>query len=579
MFRPEHPNPAKRHESFINLNGTWEFEFDNTLVGVEKRYFEREHLDGRIEVPFCPESKLSGIANTDFINGVWYRRDIDISKSDLFKTVLLTFGAVDYEATVYINGINVGGHVGGYTPFTFDITDKLKEGKNSLCVFAKDDIRHGIPRGKQCETLFSRGCNYTRTTGIWQTVYLEKLPKAYIENVKLTPDAVSCSVTAEVTTFGKGEVCVEVTFNGKTVGKASKVSDGVVIFDVPLSEKHLWNVGDGQLYDVKVTLGDDRFYTYFGLRTCGFEGKKFVINGKSVFLRTVLDQGFYEDGICTAPTAEDIEKDIILSQSLGFNGARPHMKVFEPLYFYYADKLGYLTYGEFPCWGLDMYDPKTLGIVAPAWIEELVRDYNHPSIIGWCPFNETHVHRFVLGGIAIHDNTIFNIWNITKTFDKTRHCIDTSGYVHQQYTDVYDEHCYEQNVKRFEEDLEDIASGFAQNRHNCCNTFNMKNKTEFNGQPLFMSEFGGAKWRGEKAEDGKASWGYGNDPQTQEEFISRFDGLCSAVMNNENFFGFCYTQLYDIEQEQNGLLYYDRTPKFAVEKFKAILDRKAKIEE
>lgn len=573
MLRPEHPNPSKKHLSFINLNGTWEFEFDNTLVGIEKKYYEREHLDGKIEVPFCPESKLSGIGNTDFINAVWYRRDIEIPEGALDGNVLITFGAVDYEAKVYINGVLAAEHTGGYTPFTVNATKLLKSGKNSLCVYAKDNIRNWIPRGKQSSRLQSHGCDYTRTTGIWQTVYMEFLPESYIKNVKLTPDAENCSVSADIEIAGGGDVVFEAFYEGRSVGSfAKKTAGGIVSMDIPLSESHLWEVGNGRLYDVRVTLGGDTFETYFGLRSIRLEDKKFLINNKSVFQRLVLDQGFYEDGIYTAPTAEDIEKDIILSMSLGFNGARPHMKVFEPLYMYYADRHGYITWGEFPSWDLNFSLDKTFGITAPQWIEAVERDYNHPSIVGWCPLNETSID--CNGAKEAHDSNVRNMYFLTKALDKTRPCIDTSGYVHQKYTDIYDMHNYTQSPEKMREDYAEFEKGGLPVDERA---MHFRRQSFYDGQPLFISEMGGARWL-EKDPAVGASWGYGNDPKTEDEFFERFEGLCHALMDNKNIFGLCYTQLYDIEQEQNGLLYYDRTPKFEPAKFKAILDRKASIE-
>ena len=575
MRRPEHPNPQKKHSSFINLNGTWEFEYDNALNGKDKKYFNREALEGKIEVPFCPESKLSGIGNTDFINAVWYRRDIDIESKDLEGNVLITFGAVDYETEVYINGKLAKTHIGGYTPFTVNATKYLTEGKNSLCVYAKDDKRWDIPRGKQCGHFHSTGCDYTRTTGIWQTVYMEKLPKSYISNVKFTPDVTNKSVMAEVFTEGTGEICIEVSYEGKVVATASKsANNGKCDFVLSLSELHLWEIGAGRLYDVKVTLGDDIFESYFGMREVRIEDKKFLINNKSSFHRFVLDQGFYQDGIYTAPTKEDIEKDILLSKELGFNGARPHMKVFEPLYLYYCDKHGYPVWGEFANWGLDFLNPETLGIALPQWIEAMERDYSHPSIIGWCPLNETNISHHALEK-PIHDAIVYNMYVTTKAIDPTRPCIDTSGYVHQAYTDIYDMHNYTQDPEKMKADYEPMyRNEMPVDERNRA----LARRSLYNGQPMFISEFGGAKWAGEIVDNKQTSWGYGNAPKTEDEFMERFKGLCHALMDNENVFGFCYTQLYDIEQEQNGLLYYDRTPKFEMSKFKEILDKTAAIE-
>ena len=331
--RAEHPNPQFERESWLNLNGEWEFEIDNSVSGRERGLQNAEHLSSKIIVPFCPESRLSGVENTDFMNCVWYRRDIEISESELEGIVILHFGAVDYDATVYINGEEAMHHKGGYVSFAGDITKFLKAGKNSIAVEARDDVRNPlIPRGKQSGLLYSHGCDYTRTTGIWQTVYMEFLPKSYIKNAALTPDAENQSVSAVIETEGKGELIFEAFFEGKPMGKVTKKTNGgTVLLETELAESHLWEVGCGRLYDVKITFGGDVYETYFGLRSVRLCDKKFLINNKSVFQRLVLDQGYYEDGIYTAPTAEALEEDIKLSMSLGFNGARLHMKIFEPI--------------------------------------------------------------------------------------------------------------------------------------------------------------------------------------------------------------------------------------------------------
>ncbi len=573
MKRVEHPNPQKRHSSFVNLNGQWEFEYDNCCVGKDKKYFEREHLDMTIEVPFCPESTLSGIGNTDFINAVWYRRDIDLASDDLKGTVLVTFGAVDYKTEVYVNGVLASTHIGGYTPFTVDITPFAKTGKNSLCVYALDNQRDNLPRGKQCPILHSCRCDYTRTTGIWQTVYMEILPKDYIKNVRLTPDVENSTVLAEVFTVGVGTISAEVFYKGKKVGECTKKANSYKTdMCIKLSETHLWEVGHGRLYDIIFKLGNDTFHSYFGLRCVKIEGKKFLINNKSVFQRLVLDQGFYEDGIYTAPNKEALEKDVLLGQSLGFNGARPHMKVFEPLYLYYCDKHGYITWGEFPCWGLNYHTHSTLNITLPQWLEQIDRDYSHPSIVGWCPFNETKISQQEPAEMAVHDSILSNVYLVTKALDTTRPCIDSSGYVHQDNNDIFDIHYYKQSSDEVKAICDELSTGVTPYSKEL---LRVTRGRIYNGTlPLFLSEFGGARWSDKKYD----SWGYGEDPKTEQEFLTRYNDLCSVIMDNPDFFGFCYTQLYDIEQEQNGLCYYNRTPKFDIALLKAAINRSAEIE-
>lgn len=344
IYRSEYPRPQFERANWLNLNGQWQFEFDNNNTGEERGLFkEGVKLQSCINVPFCPESKLSGIQNTDFINGVWYKRSVDIPAD--FENVLLHFGAADYHCKAYVNGILAGEHKGGYTSFSFDVTKLLHAGENEICVYCQDDTRSSyIPSGKQFVKLYSAGCRYTRTTGIWQTVWLEFLPKKHIEWVKYYPNPFDGSITVTASLCGKGNFKAEMSFEGESAGNYElNDAQGIITFCVKLSKVHLWEVGNGRLYDVEFTFEDDSVKSYFGLRQVRIENEKFLINGKSVFGRWILDQGYYPDGIYTAPTDQDLENDIKLSIAAGFNGARLHQKVFEERYLYHADRLGYIV--------------------------------------------------------------------------------------------------------------------------------------------------------------------------------------------------------------------------------------------
>ena len=316
MYRNEHPNPQFERNSFRCLNGQWEY-------GKGKKETIGKLTD-KIEVPFCPESKLSGIGDKSFITDCVYSRKFEVEKSELGGRLVLHFGAVDYEAEVYINGKFAVRHTGGFTAFEADIAPLATVGENTVTVYVHDDVRENIPSGKQSKKDGSYGCFYTRSTGIWQTVWLEKTPINYIRSVKFYPQPDSGSVKAEVSTEGCGEVSVKAFFGGKPVGEASGAVEYRRTFEIKLSDIHLWEVGKGNLYDVEISFGEDKVKSYFGLRSAAYEGRKFLLNGKSVFQRLVLDQGYYEDGIYTAKDARQFKEDIALSQSLGFNGARLH---------------------------------------------------------------------------------------------------------------------------------------------------------------------------------------------------------------------------------------------------------------
>ncbi len=567
--RPEYPRPQFVREGWLNLNGEWDFEMDQGCSGEARGLVEQPGLSGTITVPFCAESRLSGVAHTDFINCVWYKRSFSVPSEAEGKRVLLHVGAADYRSKVWVNGQYIGLHEGGYTPFSFDITDALKAGDNLLTISCEDHVRDDMqPNGKQSRLYHSHGCDYTRTTGIWQTVWLEWMNPVHIIRSFITPDAINGTVHFRVQTANAfGSILrIETFFGGKEMGSVElhcvSLSTETTI---RLYESHPWGVRDPQLYNYQMTLiatdgKKDVVTGYFGLRSVGFDGMKFLLNGKPVFQRLVLDQGFYPDGIYTAPTDEDLKKDILLSQQMGFNGARLHQKVFEPRYLYWADHLGYLCWGEMASWGLNHCEIGALAAFTKEWLEELERDYSAPCIIGWCPFNET----WDIDGRKQNDDVLRMVYRITKAFDKTRPCIDTSGNFHVE-TDIFDVHDYEQHVdeweKRYSRGTEPIYDRFTERQH------------YKPGQPVFLSEYGGIGWTQDP--DG---WGYGESPKTEEEFIERYRGLTNTLLDNPDHMGLCYTQLTDVEQERNGLYTYDRKPKFPPEIMYPIMARKASME-
>lgn len=571
--RPEYPRPQFMRKEWMNLNGEWEFEIDHGNSGVEREYYNRESFSDKIIVPFCPESKLSGVEYKDFMAAVWYKREFESPKTWSNKKVLLHFGAVDYETKVWINGKLAGSHRGGYTSFTFDITSLLQVGQNTIVVHAEDDNRTGLqPRGKQSGSYYSQGCDYTRTTGIWQTVWLECVSKEYVNSIRLTPDPENECVHLEGDIVGdttNAVLKVFASFEGRSVGEASlKVSGASVRGTIALRETHLWGPGEPNLYSLKIELQKegsvmDEVESYFGLRSVSIKDKAILMNGKPVFQRLVLDQGFYPDGIYTAPSDEALKKDIEISLGLGFNGARMHEKIFEPRFIYWADQLGYMVWGEHANWGLDITTPMGLERFLPEWKEAVIRDYNHPSIVGWCPFNETWDRN----GTKQDNEVLRIVYEITKAIDKTRPVIDTSGHFHV-VTDIFDIHDYEQNVEKFVAKFEPMKEG-----GEFYNTF--PNRQKYEGQPYFVSEYGGIKWNS----DDRHGWGYGEAPKTEQEFLDRYKGLTEALLSNKNICAFCYTQLYDVEQEVNGLYTYERKAKFNRELIKAINSQKAAIEQ
>ncbi len=569
--RFEHPKPQFERADWLNLNGQWDFCFDNGKSGIARKLYEDfSGYDKKITVPFCVESKLSGIEHKDFMYGVWYKRTVDIPTDKLSGRTVLHIGAADFKTTVFVNSAKVGEHIGGYVSFSFDITDYVKEGTNTVVIYCEDDTRNPmVPRGKQSEEYYSHSCDYTRTTGIWQTVWLEFTPVNYVKYFRFYPDYRTSTLNVIGEVCGKENLTLSASFEGREVGVA-EIPDcsGTFSATINLSETHLWEVGVGNLYDLEITFGEDKVKSYFGLRNIWFDGYKFILNGKSVFQRLILDQGFYPDGIYTAPSDEELLNDIKRSMNCGFNGARLHEKVFEERFLYHCDKEGYLVWGEYGNWGLDHTVPEAIYTFLPDWLSEIDRDFNHPSIIGWCPFNET----WDMNGRKQYDGLLSLVYEATKTADKTRPCIDTSGNFHVK-TDIFDLHDYEQDVAVFKKTNDEIIeTGIPADR------FSDK-QTYIKGLPVFISEYGGIKWSPVSGNSREVSWGYGNAPKSEEEFMSRYKGLTDALLDNPCLFGFCYTQLTDVEQEQNGVYTYDRKEKFPSEFFYNVNSRKAAIED
>lgn len=569
----KHPNPQFARPDFLVLDGEWEFRFDDAATYWRRDFSQTDQLKATIRVPFPPEAPLSGMEDKDFHPCLWYAKNITLPESFAGRNVLLHFGAVDYHAKVFVNGAPVGEHFGGYSPFCFDITTHLSEiNRITVCVF--DDSRNPKqPSGKQCPLYNSFSALYTRTSGIWQSVWLEACGETRVESVRFYTKS-NGDVTAALA-FNKSAVgCtaeLDVSFAGKPVAHLIEL---ITAFDHQLAlhieNPQLWSAGAGNLYDCRITLCKngavlDTVDTYFGIREIGFDNNVFTLNGEPLFLRTVLDQGFYPSGIYAAPDDAALENDIRISMNMGFNGARLHEKVFDPRFLYHADRLGYLVFGEYPDMGLSIGKIEALSYMLPEWLEVLKRDVNHPAIVCWCPFNETSTNDFF--NKDFQDNRVIEaVYHITKQFDPSRPVFDTSGSMHSAVTDVYDVHDYTQDAEKFQALF---TKGIRPHM------YGDKNGT-YKGEPYMVTEFGGIRW--EVDGDGTNAWGYGKAPQTEKEFLERFEMMVSTLLNNPDCTGFCYTQLYDVEQEKNGLYTYDRVAKFDPKRIKAIVSAKAAVE-
>jgi beta-galactosidase/beta-glucuronidase len=598
--RSEYPRPQFVREDWLCLNGEWQFEIDAGDSGIERGLLDRD-LQARIIVPFCPEAPLSGIGNPDYMNAVWYRRTVTIPQSWADKRVMLHFQAVDYDTTVWVNGTEVGRHRGGFSSFSCDLQGVAKAGETiTLVVRARDDNETPKPRGKQAKEFFGHGALYGRVTGIWQTVWLEPVPHTALRRTRITPDVANSVIRLEqpLTAMQSG-----LRLRATLSDKAGQIVTAEVAADhdfaprldlpIPADRRRLWSISDPHLYDLTIELLNakgktvDRIKSYTGLRSITIEGKAVKINDVVVFQRLVLDQGFYPDGILTAPSEEALISDITLSMAAGFNGARLHQKVFEERFLYHADRLGYIVWGEFGDWGCgNMGHPegehqKPGAEYITQWLEVLERDYSHPAIVGWCPLNETWQN--ITDRITMLDDVTRGMFLATKAMDTTRPVLDTSGYSHRVLeTDVYDSHNYTQDPEVFARDNAQTAAGqpfrnAPAERSWLRRSGDLEWSLPYRGQPFFMSEFGGIWWNPD-VKPGEESWGYGDRPTSLEAFYDRFNRLCSILLDNEHMFGYCYTQLTDVFQEQNGIYKFDRSIKFDMERIRKIQQRPAAIE-
>jgi beta-galactosidase/beta-glucuronidase len=511
----------------VSLNGEWEFG-----AGPAERF------DRRILVPFCPQSELSGIHSVVQGDVVWYRRRFDAPKAE---RLLLHFGAVDYRATVWVNGEEVARHEGGHTPFSANITRVVHDGDNVVVVRAEDPLADKtIPRGKQYWKQPTESIFYTPTTGIWQTVWLEPLPERAIEYLRITPDFDAREVELEI--GGEGPKRATVAFDGKQVGEWN--GDGSKT-RIALGEFHPWSPEDPQLYDLDAWCGSDHVASYFGLRKVETKHGRFWLNGAAYVQRLILDQGYFPGGLLTAATDGDLRRDIELAKAMGFNGARKHQKVEDPRWLYWADRLGFLVWAEMA--NFHEHSAAAESRMASEWEETVQRDRDHPSIVAWVPLNESFGFTGVQNAAqAQYQNRLYRL---THELDGTRPVVSNDGWL-QATTDLCTLHDYSvapvlrERYKTLESALEPTAReeppylpGYA-----------------YRGEPIVVSEFGGVALAG--------SSGFGwSEAAGAGELLETYRGMVEALMQPGPVEGFCYTQLTDTEQEQNGLLTFDRRPK------------------
>lgn len=580
--RPEYPRPDFQRGSFQNLNGSWEFAFDDGDLGLTQRWYEKGCFDKTITVPYAYQCELSGIHEKGFHNVVWYQKRVTIHREPGCDQVLLHFGAVDYEAKVWINGRYMGEHTGGNTPFEFDITREVTFGEeNTITVRVSDDAFNlEIPRGKQFWKPESEGIFYTGTTGIWQTVWIEQVASDHLKKVWITSDIDRKTFSFKMEFAGSSEKQVRVKLSLQDYVYADDIIriqhnrvDRTFWLDQRISlhwnhqESLVWTPENPVLFDVEFeVLVDgkpvDTVTSYCALRKVSITNGKFMLNNTPYYQKLLLDQGYWRQSLMTAPTDEDFVKDIMACKAMGFNGVRKHQKAEDPRFLYHADRLGLLVWGETS--SAYIYSRQYAKSMVREWMDILERDNNHPSIVCWVPLNESWGVDCIMNN-ADEQAHSQSLYYLTKSMDQTRPVISNDGWNHTT-SDLLTIHDYEGEygiLKERYSSVPSILDSTPGHRTLYAQGFG------YHGEPIIVSEFGGIGFDVSSKEEN--AWGY-TTAGTQSDFVEQYRAVVMAVMESQLIQGFCYTQLYDVEQEVNGLLTYDRNYKVDPKVIKEIND-------
>jgi hypothetical protein len=581
-FSERHPRPQLQRTGWELLDGEWDFALDPDgawALPTDVDWSER------ILVPFAPETDRSGIAFDGFIKTCWYRRRFAPPTLRDGERLFLNFGAVDYRASVWIDGVAVGSHEGGYTPFAFDVTDLVGGHAEHTIVLRADDDPHDLtkPRGKQDWQLRPHSIWYPRTTGIWQSVWLERRPATWIDCLRWTSSLADWDIACEIRLGGtpRDDLRVEIVASAPTAEEprilardtyaviAGEVHRRIMLSDPGIDDfrnELLWSPTSPTLIDVSLRLFDqdgvvvDEVVSYTALRSVGVEGDRFILNGRPLRLRLVLDQGYWPESGLTPPNDDAFRRDVILAKAMGFNGVRKHQKVEDPRYLYWADRLGLLVWEEMP--SAYRFTKGSIERVVREWTEVVLRDISHPCIVTWVPFNESWGVPDLPTYPAQRDY-VRAVYHLTKALDPSRPVVGNDGW-ESAATDIIGIHDYEESpaviAERYRVETDILA--ILDRARPAGRTLTLRGH-EHAGQPIVLSEFGGITFT--SAERRAETWGYSR-ADSAAEFEEQYSELLAVVHGLQLLAGFCYTQFADTYQEANGLLYADRTPKFPLDR-------------
>lgn len=560
----DYPRPQFVRDSWETLNGRWDFAFDDAGEGESEKWFELFPSAQTIQVPFSYESNLSGIGETKFHPVVWYQKEVNVAKKAK-QRVCIHFEGSDYLTKLWVNGKYAGSHVGGYTRFTFDVTELLRNGLNQFTVRVEDSNDMQQPRGKQRWVKESFACWYVQTTGIWKTVWLEYVPETHLENVKMTPLLGEKALDLEWKAVGQFEpeltLQTEIRFQGKLINRVR----------VPVLEQRgkmrinmfssciyqwwgikTWSPEEPNLYDIRFELFEndvpvDRVNSYFGMRDIHIQNGNVLLNGQPLYQRLILNQGYWKDSQLTPPDEETLINDVESILALGYNGVRMHQKLEDERFCYWCDVNGLLMWCEMP--SAYNYGDDAVQDFTTQWMEAVRQYYNHPSTIVWTPFNESWGIPQV-GSDPTQQHFTEAVYHLTKSFDPMRPVIVQDGWEHT-VSDIITIHDYEGSAEKLlqrylgrkDEIMKDEV---------CCPGIRpvMAKGFAYRGQPVMISECGGIAF----ADQQSSTWGYGDDADSSEAYLSRFEEVTSAIKAIPYICGYCYTQVSDVQQEVNGIL-------------------------
>jgi hypothetical protein len=572
-----YPRPLLQRSRWSSLNGPWEFAIDRAGVWQAP---EEVSFDRVIQVPFSPETEASGIGEKGYFMACWYRRRFAPPPLAPGQRLLLHFGAVDYEATVWIAGFLAGSHEGGYTPFTVDATRCLRGGDSVEIVVRAYDDPHDLakPRGKQDWLPEPHSIWYPRTSGIWQTVWLEVAPSSSLAWLRWTPNLERWEIGLEARIDGptRSDLWLDVRLR---VGNQLLADDSYALVGTELRRRIalsdpgiddyrnelLWSPETPTLIQARMRLRSeqgeviDEVASYTALRSIAVQGERVVLNGRPLPLRMVLDQGYWPQSGLTPPDDDALRRDVDLIRQMGFNGVRKHQKIEDPRYLYWADRLGLVVWEEMP--SVYRFTTASIERLTRQWLEVLARDVSHPCIIAWVPFNESWGVPN-LPEIPAERNFVQSLYHLTKTVDPTRPVVGNDGW-EAVATDIIGIHDYEDNTDRLRRRYEsqEVIPHLLRRERPGGRLLALEGHTP-SGQPIMLSECGGIAFA--ESSTPASSWGYSR-AATPEEFRAQYQRLMDALRSLPMLAGFCYTQFADTYQENNGLLYADRRPKIPVE--------------